>query len=567
MFANQAPQYKPQLARPNWNTAPFGAMVSPMLARYMVVFLTLVLLAACPSGPYTPAPQFQRLSRYRTGETASLRYAALHFDTIYGHQPLRLGGLQPVRPRLGVPALVRRGTDLEVTYLTKATELRAKHISKGLSFRLVRAGKPCPGEGCYRLGPAKLVRRSQLPGGVVHLTVRARIPQQAAAGLYDLIHQLTLTVQIQRIHSAVQVIRRGVDDLRPFTFVHLTDTHQGSERNERLRLVVKWLNRLQPRPAFVVLTGDVVEFGPEENHWALALAELRKLRLPLFVVPGNHDYYRPGFRKVTPPKGLQVEELGLHNFMRYLHPWLAYRFRFAGYRFLAVDTGAGATLRSMWKGRFITTRGLSKAHLADIKRFLKTSAAQGHVLFGHAPSRVRLSVKKTGCTPSKHACFLAGRDNFEQALLDTWRRTKRPVVYLSGHTHWSDVFGRGDDWGATPGSSATCRFKGLAWRHRHMGSLPCWRRLPPTRFPLLITTQSATKHNKLRSGGLLQRGMRHGDGAGAGFGFRLLHVRGTRWLSAAYRFYHRTKVISRRHEAGFIHPRAAALLNLPACSR
>ena len=100
-----------------------------------------------------------------------------------------------------------------------------------------------------------------------------------------------------------------------------------------------------------------------------------------------------------------------------------------------------------------------------------------------------------------------------------------------------------------------------------MGTLPCWRRLPTARFPLLITTQSATHHNALRSGGLFQRGMRLGDGAGAGFGFRVIHVRHDRWLSAAYRFYHRTAVLARDHAAGYLPPRATGLLDLPACSR
>jgi len=538
-----------------------------MSSRLLVPGVCLALLTACPSSPYTPPPHFERLAAYRAGATASLRYAALHFNAIYGYRPLRLGGLQPVRPALGVPALVKRGTDLEVSYLTRATQLRAPHLARGLSLRLARAGKPCLGESCYRLGPTRLVSRTRLPGGVVHLRVRARVPDNAAPGFYDLIHQLTLSVQIHRVRSAVRVFRRAVDDSRPFTFVHLTDTHQGDERNERLRLVVKWLNRLRPRPDFVVMTGDVVEFGPDENHWALAIQELINLRIPLYVVPGNHDYYRPGYRKVRPPKGVTVEELGLRNYMRHLHPYLAYRFRFAGYRFLAVDTGAGATLRSLWKGRWITTRGLSAGHLKDIRRFLRTPAGVGHVLFGHAPSRTRLTMKSNGCDPGRHATFLAGRDAFEAALTHAWRRRNRPLVYLSGHTHWSDVFGRGDSRGATRIGGKPCRFRALPWRHRHMGSLPCWRRLPPSRFPLLITTQSATKHNKLRSGGLLQRGMRLGDGAGAGFGFRVLHVRETRWLSAAYRFYHRTSVMARRHEAGFIPPKAAALLSLPACSR
>lgn len=45
---------------------------------------------------------------------------------------------------------------------------------------------------------------------------------------------------------------------------------------------------LDPRPDAVIHTGDVVNDGDEEDHTALAEI-LRRLPMPLYAVPGNHD--------------------------------------------------------------------------------------------------------------------------------------------------------------------------------------------------------------------------------------------------------------------------------------
>jgi Icc protein len=55
-----------------------------------------------------------------------------------------------------------------------------------------------------------------------------------------------------------------------------------------LERAVAALNRLDPAPDLAVLTGDLVEAGePEEYEHLRSL--LTPLRMPLFVIPGNHD--------------------------------------------------------------------------------------------------------------------------------------------------------------------------------------------------------------------------------------------------------------------------------------
>jgi len=73
-----------------------------------------------------------------------------------------------------------------------------------------------------------------------------------------------------------------------FKFAQVTDTHVGSSTGaEDLRRTVRDLNGLKDVD-FVILSGDVTEFGSDEEL-SLAKQILDSLRLPLYVIPGNHD--------------------------------------------------------------------------------------------------------------------------------------------------------------------------------------------------------------------------------------------------------------------------------------
>ncbi len=75
---------------------------------------------------------------------------------------------------------------------------------------------------------------------------------------------------------------------QPFKFAQVTDTHVGSATGaEDLRRTVRDLNQ-QKDIDFVVLSGDVTEFGSDEEL-QLAKQILDSLHLPLYVIPGNHD--------------------------------------------------------------------------------------------------------------------------------------------------------------------------------------------------------------------------------------------------------------------------------------
>lgn len=75
----------------------------------------------------------------------------------------------------------------------------------------------------------------------------------------------------------------------PFRFALVTDTHIGGsvENEEDLRRTVEDINA-DPDLAFVILSGDVTEFGSDEEL-TRAKAILDRLAKPLYVIPGNHD--------------------------------------------------------------------------------------------------------------------------------------------------------------------------------------------------------------------------------------------------------------------------------------
>lgn len=68
-------------------------------------------------------------------------------------------------------------------------------------------------------------------------------------------------------------------------FVHITDIHHKGDR-AYLESIVKTINALSPE--FVCFTGDLIE---EANYLAEALEIIRKIKAPVYGIPGNHDYW------------------------------------------------------------------------------------------------------------------------------------------------------------------------------------------------------------------------------------------------------------------------------------
>lgn len=78
--------------------------------------------------------------------------------------------------------------------------------------------------------------------------------------------------------------------LKPFRFAFISDTHIGSpdgKAEEDLRRTVADINKMTDI-AFVILTGDITELGTDDEI-KRAKAILDSLKVPWYIIPGNHD--------------------------------------------------------------------------------------------------------------------------------------------------------------------------------------------------------------------------------------------------------------------------------------
>ncbi|WP_423129611.1 PQQ-binding-like beta-propeller repeat protein [Gaoshiqia sp. Z1-71] len=110
---------------------------------------------------------------------------------------------------------------------------------------------------------------------------------------------------------------------QPIRFAHVTDIHIGSSTSvEDLELTINDINA-QEEIDFVVLSGDITEFGSDEE-----LREARELidqlNKPWYIVPGNHDS--------------KWSESGNNSFVR-IFGYEEFSFEKNGYRFIGTASG------------------------------------------------------------------------------------------------------------------------------------------------------------------------------------------------------------------------------------
>ena len=92
-----------------------------------------------------------------------------------------------------------------------------------------------------------------------------------------------------------------------FRFIHCSDSHAGTPENTRVDAAMfKEMSQLQPLPKFVILTGDVVNYGTDEEYAQFAGAAKNLGDLPLYLAPGNHDVR-------WNPRGKEGYTLGSHG--------------------------------------------------------------------------------------------------------------------------------------------------------------------------------------------------------------------------------------------------------------
>ncbi len=133
-------------------------------------------------------------------------------------------------------------------------------------------------------------------------------------------------------------LRRVVQKV-PFTFVHVTDIHILRSTAVKLRQFVREVNTMEPAPAFVVDTGDMVMDStmlrdPQQAAELFGVYNdaMKELSVPLLPVPGNHDH--PGFSNADFPRNSPL--FGTTGYERLVGP-AYYSLNYAGQHLVAIN--------------------------------------------------------------------------------------------------------------------------------------------------------------------------------------------------------------------------------------
>lgn len=200
------------------------------------------------------------------------------------------------RPILSIPQMVLPGGNFTI-------EARAASSTYGWSAALLGVAGP------YALSVDSAAYSSSYERWFLDVTVPEGVPEE----LYDL--ELQASGGVSDVESNAVMVRQTIDD--SFYFVQITDTHlpthlyyyeSGADSDTSsmsdLHAVIDDINVMNP--AFVVLTGDVVNEGELEDfldkrYYTRAKRILREFEVPVFISAGNHDL--GGWDDTPPPNG------------------------------------------------------------------------------------------------------------------------------------------------------------------------------------------------------------------------------------------------------------------------
>lgn len=222
---------------------------------------------------------------------------------------------QIIYPLFATPAIKKKGEDLTLKIDTQGKEAGSWSVKLKQTNHSSLTSE-------YEL-PVKSVQQGQShwkkSSSIVDVTVT--IPENTPQKLYDL--QVSYTGNGQRIIDEQPHSVKVVDEYKKdFTFLHMTDTHIGSPRNlgdpedpssvdpalakeagmwdpdpqKRWLYLQKAIKEVNLKnPDFVVVTGDLMygQMNPLEYiyEYEETYKMLQKLNVPVYLVPGNHDYY------------------------------------------------------------------------------------------------------------------------------------------------------------------------------------------------------------------------------------------------------------------------------------
>ncbi len=135
-----------------------------------------------------------------------------------------------------------------------------------------------------------------------------------------------------------------------------------------LKRAIAYLNSLRPLPELVLITGDMVDEGAQESY-SLLQQILSLLKVPFFMVPGNHDHKKSLQETFPDHRYLQtgVEEQG--------RPYFCFTLESHSLRLIGLDTVTPGEHGG----------GLGATQLAWLEQTLEAQPKSPTLLFMHHP--------------------------------------------------------------------------------------------------------------------------------------------------------------------------------------
>jgi hypothetical protein len=205
----------------------------------------------------------------------------VHFELLAGNWNPDIGDTLTyvMRPILSVPAILVPGDDLTI-------EAAAPQSTTGWTATL-------------RLGTRETlltVSGATFDVSLERWFISAELPDELPADVYDLVVTASGGIHDEVAHCVAVEDEMDGD----FYFVHITD----STEMDDMRAVIEDINLINP--AFVLLTGDVVNEGELEDYlewrsFTKAKRIMRELDVPVYMTAGNHDV--GGWDSTPPPAG------------------------------------------------------------------------------------------------------------------------------------------------------------------------------------------------------------------------------------------------------------------------
>jgi len=221
-----------------------------------------------------------------------------------------------------------------------------------------------------------------------------------------------------------------------FYFIHMTDLHIMHESfgnlynkysKNRFLNVLNEINSFENKPAFLVITGDLVEWGSGEsgalNYETLVSCLFEKngqfyidsdRLIPVYFTPGNHDYYF---------------NWNLDNYQNYINQDRRYTITYENMTLFFMDSGPHYMMKpKYWLDVF--ARGLEDEDITWLEEQLNNCSSEHKIVLMHHPA-----INERSSDGQMYNVLLNNREVFIELC-----ENNDVDLVLVGHTHNSRVF-------------------------------------------------------------------------------------------------------------------------------